>query len=107
MTPSFQGCLYWSLAQIRPGEDVLVEEEVDEEVDHHRYFFYNFKSDPVAMNSGAPIRSRIRDLIPNRTKVQKGPKKKSLFCLQVPNFSIISINERNCKYIIHMLALMP
>ena len=49
MTPSFQGCLYWSLAQIRPGEDVLVEEEVDEEVDHHRYFFYNFKSDPVAM----------------------------------------------------------
>ena len=32
--------------------------------------------------AGAPIRSRIRDLVPNGTKVPKW----SRFCLQVPNF---------------------
>ena len=44
--------------------------------------------------TGAPIRSRIWDLVPNGTKVLKRSQKSPYFASQVPNFSFISINER-------------
>ena len=48
----------------------------------------------MVLEAGAPIRSRIWDLVPNGTKVLKRSQKSPYFASQVPNFSFISINER-------------